>query len=333
MLSIQNGISNYNKASRNGNSIKYLVIHDVGTKSTAKNNIDYFKGGDRQASAHYFVDDDSIWQSVEDSLSAWHVGDGNGKYGITNQNSIGIEMCLPSGTVSAKTEANTIELAKYIMNKYTIPIDKVVRHYDASRKNCPAQFNLDGKWTRWANFKNTLAGSGSSSNPTPTPTPAPSTGYKTEAWNVKQSVDVDGLRIRTSPNTTSSVIGSLNKGATFTGTKICRNGENVNGYTTWFEVNNRGWVSGAYVTPVKSSSTPTPTPAPSNLKGSSLPNSGSYKFTVNTNIRSGAGTNHSIVGSYNAGQTVNYDSKVVAGGYVWLSYIGASGNRRYVAVV
>lgn len=328
MLSIQNGISNYNKASRNGNSIKYLVIHDVGTKSTAKNNIDYFKGGDRQASAHYFVDDNSIWQSVEDSLSAWHVGDGYGKYGITNQNSIGVEMCLPSGTVSAKTEANTIELAKYIMSKYNISIDRVVRHYDASRKNCPAQFNLDGKWTRWSNFKNTLAGT-KVPNSTPTPTPVPSGGVKVEAWNIRQVVDGDGLRVRKAQNTSSDVIRTLNKGQTFNATRIARNGQNVNGYTTWFEVDGRGWVSGAYVTPVKSTPTPTPTPK---LKGSNLPNAGSYKFTVTTNIRSGAGTGHSVVGSYNAGQTVNYDSKVVAGGYVWLSYIGASGNRRYVAV-
>lgn len=79
--------------------------------------------------------------------------DGYGKYGITNQNSIGVEMCLPSGTVTAKTEQNTLELVKYLMAKYNVPADKVVRHYDASRKNCPAQFNKDGKWTRWNAFK------------------------------------------------------------------------------------------------------------------------------------------------------------------------------------
>lgn len=90
--------------------------------------------------------------------------DGNGIYGISNTNSIGIEMCLPGGTVTAKTEANTIELVKYLMKKYNIPIDRVVRHYDASRKNCPAQFNLDGKWTRWFAFKSKLAGTSSSSS-------------------------------------------------------------------------------------------------------------------------------------------------------------------------
>ena len=62
-------------------------------------------------------------------------------------------MCLPSGKVTDKTEQNTLELVKHLMAKYNVPASKVVRHYDASRKNCPAQFNLDGKWTRWNAFK------------------------------------------------------------------------------------------------------------------------------------------------------------------------------------
>lgn len=162
MLAINKKISAYNHYDYN--TIKYIVVHDVGTRSTAKNNVDYFSGGNRNASAHYFVDDTSIWQSVEDNKGAWHVGDGNGIYGISNTNSIGIEMCLPSGTVTAKTEANTIELVHYLMKKYNIPIDRVVRHYDASRKNCPAQFNLDKKWTRWFAFKAKLAGTSTNAN-------------------------------------------------------------------------------------------------------------------------------------------------------------------------
>lgn len=151
MLPINKKISAYNHYDYN--TIKYIVVHDVGTRSTAKNNVDYFSGGNRNASAHYFVDDTSIWQSVEDNKGAWHVGDNNGVSDIYNTNSIGIEMCLPSGTVTAKTEANTLDLVKHLMTKYNVPASRVVRHYDASRKNCPAQFNLDGKWTRWFAFK------------------------------------------------------------------------------------------------------------------------------------------------------------------------------------
>lgn len=158
MLPIQRKISNYNYSSRNSNSIKYIVLHYTGNKGdTAKNNVDYFYGGDRNASAHYFVDDNSIWQSVEESNSAWAVGDGKGSYGITNQNSISIEMCCNSDCkVSEKTEANALELVKSLMDKYNISINNVVRHYDASRKICPNW--SDDNWQRWSNFKSKLAG-------------------------------------------------------------------------------------------------------------------------------------------------------------------------------
>ena len=156
MLPIQKKISSYNYSSRKGNSVKYIVLHYTGNEGdTAKNNVDYFYGGDRNASAHYFVDDNSIWQSVEESNSAWAVGDGKGAYGITNQNSISIEMCCDSnGFVSAKTEANALELVKHLMTKYNISSANVVRHYDASRKTCPNW--SDNNWSRWWNFKNNL---------------------------------------------------------------------------------------------------------------------------------------------------------------------------------
>lgn len=153
MLGINKKISSYNHSSRNGNSIKYIVIHYTGNRGdTAKNNVDYFYNGDRSASAHYFVDDNSVWQSVEDYNSAWSVGDGRGVYGITNANSLSIEMCCKAnGEVSEQTENNTIELVKSLMNKYSVSIDRVVRHYDASRKICPNWSS--NNWSRWNNFK------------------------------------------------------------------------------------------------------------------------------------------------------------------------------------
>lgn len=158
MLPIQRKISNYNYSSRKGNSVKYIVIHYTGNKGdTALDNVTYFSNGDRNASAHYFVDDNSIWQSVEESNSAWAVGDGKGAYGITNQNSISIEMCCnTSGVISETTENNALELVKYLQNKYNIANNNVVRHYDASRKSCPNWST--NNWSRWTNFKNKLNG-------------------------------------------------------------------------------------------------------------------------------------------------------------------------------
>ena len=45
-------------------TIKYIVMHYTGnSKDTAKANANYFTGANRYASAHFFVDNDSIYQS------------------------------------------------------------------------------------------------------------------------------------------------------------------------------------------------------------------------------------------------------------------------------
>lgn len=155
MKSIIKKISKYNYSLNN--NIKYIVIHDTGNfKDTAKGNANYFNGGNRRSSAHYFVDNNSIYQIVENYNAAWHVGDGHSRYGIGNHNSIGVEMCNSGGYISKDTIKNTLELVKYLMDKYNVSIDRVVRHYDASKKNCPANLNKDRKWSGWIEFKRKL---------------------------------------------------------------------------------------------------------------------------------------------------------------------------------
>ena len=165
MLPIQKMISKYNNSSRGGQRIKYLIFHYTGNKGdTAKNNAEYFNKGDKGASAHYFVSDEEIYQVVEDDRAAWAVGDGEGRYGITNSNSLNVEMCCWSdGTVSEKTEKNALELGKYLMEKHGISIENVVRHYDASRKICPNW--SANNWSRWNSFKNKLVDKHQESKP------------------------------------------------------------------------------------------------------------------------------------------------------------------------
>lgn len=58
-------------------------------------------------------------------------------------------------------------------------------------------------------------------------------------------------------------------------------------------------------------------------------------FTVEVsalNVRDKAGLDGAIVAVYGAGETINYDGYCDKDGYIWVTYIGASGNRRYVAV-
>lgn len=159
MLQINKNLTtrNYNQA--NNRSIKYIVIHYTGNNGdTAKGNTKYFKSEYRGASAHYFVDENSIWQCVEDKNISWHCGAKKyiHKY-CRNQNSIGIEMCSRKDAnyyFKEETIKNTVELVKYLMQKYNIPIENVIRHYDVTGKVCPEPFVRDIK--AWNNFKNKL---------------------------------------------------------------------------------------------------------------------------------------------------------------------------------
>ena len=156
MLPIQKSFINYNYSTRNS-KIEYIVIHDVGEVSTARNNRDYFSGGNRGASADFFVDSTNIIQLIDYIKNySWAVGDGKNQYGISNSNSISIEMCLePSLRPSSATMTNTINLVQTLMRELNIPLERVVRHYDASRKICPQSMSANN-WQLWSEFKKQL---------------------------------------------------------------------------------------------------------------------------------------------------------------------------------
>lgn len=100
--------------SRNASQIRYLVYHYTGNDGDkAANNAKYFQNNIVKASAHYFVDDTTVWRSVPDLKVAWSVGGskyanahktgGGTMYGvITNTNSLSIEMCDTIRTASIR---------------------------------------------------------------------------------------------------------------------------------------------------------------------------------------------------------------------------------------
>ena len=143
--------------------IKYIVVHYTAGRSSrpgmamAERNVFL----SRSASADFVVDDGTIVQVNPDlkNKACWAIGDGRGKYGATNKNSISIEMCstLKEGTsvtaanhdgwsISEKVQENTIKLIKILMKKFNIPISNVIRHYDASRKSCPGLVGWNDNW-------------------------------------------------------------------------------------------------------------------------------------------------------------------------------------------
>ena len=153
-MDITKKLIKYNYSSRVGTKIKYIVVHDTGNSrlgAGSNNHYLYFNGGDRNSSAHYFVDDKEIIQIVEDTCASWHCGDGKGIYGITNRNSIGIEICINEDSNFEIAKTKTIELIKKLMELHNIPKKNIVRHFDASRKVCPKSMSDNG-WREWTQF-------------------------------------------------------------------------------------------------------------------------------------------------------------------------------------
>jgi len=185
------------------NKPEYIVIHDTGNYSNGANaemHYQYFNGGDRQASAHFFIDSTQILQVVEIKDKSWHCGDGANKYGINNTNSIGVEICINSDGDYNKSIQNAVELTLYLMKTYNISIDKVVRHYDASRKNCPQTMNNNGDWSKWNEFKSKLT----------------EPKIQINAINETRKISTDSLNVRELPSINSNILGQLKSNDTVT---------------------------------------------------------------------------------------------------------------------
>lgn len=143
-----------NRRVKPNRKIEYIVIHYFGSLGSAKSVASYFCTTAANSSAHYIIDEGEIvYNVVPDADVAWHCG-GNGvgtlKYKCTNDNSIGIEV---RPYIMDKSYANDasyrgwyfseavidrlVEVTKWLMDKYNIDADHVVRHYETTQKLCP----------------------------------------------------------------------------------------------------------------------------------------------------------------------------------------------------
>lgn len=190
---------NYEKGRNNP---KYIVIHYTGNATDkAKNNANYFRTVNRGASAHYFVDENDVYQVVEDRDAAWAVGrnyGSNNLFGVvTNYNAIHIEMCSTNSKIADRTYQNTVDLTRVKMKEYGIPASKVYRHWDVCSKNCPGWggWGANGKDASiWNKFKSDIA-NGTTSTP-PVVNNKPSSQSKPVSGNidVEYAVMIEGGR-------------------------------------------------------------------------------------------------------------------------------------------
>ncbi|MCD8225683.1 MAG: N-acetylmuramoyl-L-alanine amidase [Clostridiales bacterium] len=253
--------STHNTTASARRTIRYIVIHYTAGISSAKgeaaDTAAYFAGTVNQTSADFIVDDDTIVQYNPDleNRYCWHSGGrerstkGGSLYGVAkNANSIGIEVCSTNSTgkvlpANDKTWSFTdavvdkaVELTRYLMGKYSVDADHVIRHYDVTGKLCPGiiGWNADsGDESRWKAFRAAIVSGAADA----------SDSAGTGEFQVK--VNISNLNIRTGPGTEYAKTGEYTGKGVFTIVKTSAGNGSAAGWGLLkaYQSGQNGWIA------------------------------------------------------------------------------------------
>lgn len=160
------------------NSPAYVVVHETDNwdrGAGAETHARALYNGNLGGSVHFYVDDTDIYQTLDLTDGAYAVGDGGGRYGITNRNSINLEICVNPDSNYYKAVENAKWLCAKLLKERGWGIDRLKRHYDASRKNCPRRIIAEGLWDKFKSDVQKLMNGTSSGSSAPAPNPKPDT--------------------------------------------------------------------------------------------------------------------------------------------------------------
>lgn len=191
-------------------SVKKVVLHYVGNpKSSAMANRNYFenqKSGGRYVSSHYIIGlEGEILRCVPENEVAYCSNS-------ANSYSISIECCHPdaTGKFTDATTDSAAELCAYLLKKYGLSVDDLIRHYDVTGKQCPLWF-VPTKYqseavanARWAGLKALVSQKMECNVPT-----------KQEA-SFKVKILDDALNVRKTAGVENPIVGVIHKNEVYT---------------------------------------------------------------------------------------------------------------------
>lgn len=148
----------YNEYSRPGDALPVvngIVIHYTANPgTTAEQNRNYFQGlkdsGETYASSHFVIGiEGEIVQCIPCNEIAYASND-------RNSDTIAIECCIPdeSGRFTDATYQSLVHLTTWLMGRYDLVPEDVIRHYDVTGKACPKYYVEHEE--EWLQFKENL---------------------------------------------------------------------------------------------------------------------------------------------------------------------------------
>lgn len=328
-------------------SPSYLVVHETANPgASASNHVAYWRRNQPSVEMTHYVmelDGSVVYHTQPDNTKAWHIGRGNSF-------AVGIELTHATNKDDAIEQFD--EAARWCadyLNARHWGIDRLLSHNDCRSRwggtdhtdplGYFRQYGFD-----WQTFRSRVLtymqhGTGVKPQSKPNPSPAPqagtsaphgSSGFKGGRYRCATGA----LNIRTLPTVSAPSVGAY------------RYGQTVN-LDPWYSIGD-GYVwarytaySGAirYIAVGRATGRPEPndylvlanstTPAQPSVP---TKHHGRYTFKYAVKIRSGASASSRQVGIYRPGQSVNIDSTVNSGGYIWGRYTSYSGHTRYVAI-
>lgn len=149
-------VNPYSRPGKELEKVSGIVIHYTANPgTTAMQNRDYFAGlaesHTTSASSHFIIGlKGEIVQCIPCSEIAYASNE-------RNKDTIAIECCIgdETGKFNSNTYQSLLHLTTWLMGRYGLHVEDVIRHYDVTGKNCPKYFveHEDA----WEQFHNDLA--------------------------------------------------------------------------------------------------------------------------------------------------------------------------------
>lgn len=144
-------INEYSRPGTALNQVNGIVVHYTANPgTTAEQNRSYFENlkdtGETYASSHFVIGiDGEIVQCIPCNEIAYASND-------RNEDTIAIECCIPdeTGKFADATYDSLVKLTTWLMGRYEIGTDEVIRHYDVTGKECPKYYvENEGAWSQF----------------------------------------------------------------------------------------------------------------------------------------------------------------------------------------